>query len=63
MPFPQSHQQRLRELGDRILFGSDFPNIPYGYPDAMRSLTRLPGVDDDWLRAVFYENAATLFGS
>ncbi len=40
---------------------SDFPNIPYYYLDAMRALTRLD-VDDDWLRAVFYENAATLFG-
>jgi predicted TIM-barrel fold metal-dependent hydrolase len=61
MPFPSSQLNRLRDLGDRILFGSDFPNIPYGYADAMRSLTRLPGVDDTWLRAVFYENAAALF--
>jgi uncharacterized protein len=61
MPFPSSQLNRLRDLGDRILFGSDFPNIPYGYADAMRSLIRLPGVDDAWLRGVFYENAAALF--
>ncbi|MBV9322043.1 MAG: amidohydrolase family protein [Mycobacterium sp.] len=61
MPFPPAHQHRLQQLGDRILFGSDFPNIPYSYADAMRSITRLPGVDDNWLRAVFYKNAATLF--
>jgi hypothetical protein len=61
MPFPSSQLNRLRDLGDRILFGSDFPNIPYAYADAMRSLTRLPGIDDAWLRGVFYENAATLF--
>jgi hypothetical protein len=61
MPFPSSQLSRLRDLGGRILFGSDFPNIPYGYADAMRSLTRLPGVDDAWLRGVFYENAAALF--
>jgi uncharacterized protein len=61
MPFPSSQLNRLRDLGDRILFGSDFPNIPYSYADAMRSLTRLPGVDDAWLRGVFYENAAALF--
>ncbi len=61
MPFPRSELHRLRQLGDRILFGSDFPNIPYRYLEAMRSITRLPGVDDDWLRAVFYENAVTLF--
>ena len=62
MPFPPAHWNRLRELGDRILFGSDFPNIPYSYADAMRSLIRLPGIDDDWLRGVFYDNAAALFG-
>ena len=63
MPFPSSQLPRLRQLGDRILFGSDFPNIPYGYADAMRVLTRLPGIDDDWLRGVFYHNAAALFGT
>jgi predicted TIM-barrel fold metal-dependent hydrolase len=62
MPFPSSQLNRLRNLGDRILFGSDFPNIPYGYADAMRSLTQIPGIDDAWLRGVFYENAAALFG-
>ncbi len=61
MPFPAAQHQRLRQLGDRILFGSDFPNIPYSYGDAMRSITRLPGIDDAWLRSVFYENAVTLF--
>jgi uncharacterized protein len=61
MPFPSSQLNRLRDLGDRILFGSDFPNIPYSYADAMRSLTRLPGVDDAWLRGVLHDNAAALF--
>ncbi len=62
MPFPMSQHHRLQQLGDRVLFGSDFPNIPYSYAEAMRSITELPGVDDDWLRGVFYENAVTLFG-
>lgn len=62
MPFPASQQHRLRGVGDRIVFGSDFPNIPYGYRDAMAAITRLPGVDDDWLRGVFHDNAAKLFG-
>jgi predicted TIM-barrel fold metal-dependent hydrolase len=61
MPFPSSQLPRLRGLGHRILFGSDFPNIPYRYADAMRVLTRLPGVDDEWLRGVFYHNAMALF--
>jgi hypothetical protein len=62
MPFPAGGYPRLRELGARILFGSDFPNIPYGYAHAMSVLTELPGVDDDWLRGVFHHNAARLFG-
>lgn len=61
MPFPTSEHRRLRAHPDRILFGSDFPNIPYGFIDAMRVLTRLPGVDDAWLRAVLHDNAARLF--
>lgn len=61
MPFPRAAHGRLRELGDRILFGSDFPNIPYGYVEAIGVLTRLEGLDDDWLRAVLYDNAARLF--
>ena len=63
MPFPKSRARTgSPDLGDRILFGSDFPNIPYGYLDAMTALTRLDGVDDDWLRGVFHDNAARLFG-
>ena len=62
MPFPRTEYRRLRDHGDRILFGSDFPNIPHGFVDAMRVLTRLPGVDEDWLRKVFHDNAARLFG-
>jgi uncharacterized protein len=62
MPFPSADRGRLRALGDRIVFGSDFPNIPYGYLEAMSVLTGLDGVDDDWLRGVLYGNAARLFG-
>jgi predicted TIM-barrel fold metal-dependent hydrolase len=65
MPFPAAGLRRLPDLGDRILFGSDFPNIPYGYPTALRAITDLTatrGIDDDWLRGVFHDNAARLFG-
>jgi uncharacterized protein len=62
MPFPPDALPRLREHGERILFGSDFPNIPYGYLEAITVLTRLAGVDDDWLCGVLYSNAARLFG-
>jgi predicted TIM-barrel fold metal-dependent hydrolase len=62
MPFPKSERHRIADLGDRILFGSDFPNIPYGYVESMQVLTRLDGIDDDWLRGVLHDNAAALFG-
>lgn len=60
-PFPRPEIPRLAALGDRILFGSDYPNIPYSYSSALESLTRF-GLDDDWLRAVCHDNAAALFG-
>lgn len=62
MPVPDAVLRRLPDVGDRILFGSDFPNIPYTYAQAMTALTDLAGIDDDWLRDVFYRNAAGWFG-
>jgi predicted TIM-barrel fold metal-dependent hydrolase len=61
MPYPADQMARLPAFGGRILFGSDFPNIPYPYLEAIRVLTELPGIDDDWLRNVLYRNAADLF--
>ena len=61
LPFPAGARPRLAALRDRVLWGSDFPNIPYGYPHALDVLTRLDQ-DDDWLRAVCHHNAARLFG-
>jgi len=60
-PFPPEERGRLGALGDRVLFGSDFPNIPYGYGHALEALTRLDQ-DDAWLRGVCHGNAARLFG-
>ncbi|GAB2729848.1 hypothetical protein GCM10027089_61950 [Nocardia thraciensis] len=48
---------RLRHFGDRILFGSDFPNIPYPYGHALYALERLD-LGEEWLRNVCYHNAA-----
>ncbi|GHB58818.1 amidohydrolase [Streptomyces xanthochromogenes] len=60
-PFPAGGLGRLRDLGDRVLFGSDFPNIPYPYLHQLEALERL-GLGDEWLRAVCHDNAARLFG-
>lgn len=60
-PFPPDRLPRLRELQDRILLGTDYPNIPYSYAHALDSLARLE-LGEDWLRAVCHGNAARLFG-
>lgn len=62
MPFPAGEQARVRAAGERIVFGSDFPNIPYGYVEALTAITAVPGIDDAWLRGVLHDNAARLFG-
>jgi hypothetical protein len=59
-PFPREAGNRLVALGDRVLLGTDFPNIPYPYVHQLHALERL-GLGDDWLRAVCYENGARLF--
>ncbi|MGW1640151.1 amidohydrolase family protein [Streptomyces lavendulae] len=59
--FPPADLGRLADLGDRILLGTDFPNIPYPYEHQLEALERL-GLGDDWLRAVCHDNGARLFG-
>lgn len=60
-PFPTELLGRLGDVGHKVLFGSDFPNIPYSYRHALDACTRL-GLGEDWLRAVCFGNAADLFG-
>jgi predicted TIM-barrel fold metal-dependent hydrolase len=60
-PFPSALTGSLVALGDRILLGSDFPNIPYPYCEQVAGLVRL-GLGDDWLRGVLHDNAAGLLG-
>ncbi|MFJ4682402.1 amidohydrolase family protein [Streptomyces sp. NPDC091377] len=60
-PFPRRALPRLAALGDRVLLGSDYPNIPYPYVHQLTALERL-GLGDAWLRAVCHDNAARLFG-
>jgi predicted TIM-barrel fold metal-dependent hydrolase len=59
-PFPASELGRLGDLGHRVLLGTDFPNIPYTYADALEAL-EATGLGRDWLRAVCHDNAASLF--
>ncbi|WP_290579509.1 amidohydrolase family protein [Aeromicrobium sp.] len=51
----------LVDLQAKVLFGSDFPNIPYPYAHQVEALARL-GLGDDWMRDVLWHNGARLFG-
>ncbi len=58
---PDGVVPRLARVRDRILFGTDFPNIPYAYAHQIEALDRLD-LGDDWMRAVLWDNGADLFG-
>lgn len=60
-PMPSSFVERLPDLLDRVVLGSDFPNIPYPYAHQLQALARL-GLGDDWLRSVLWHNGARLLG-
>ena len=59
--FPRDLLPRLVDLQDRVLLGSDFPNLPYPYAHQLEALERLD-LGEDWLRAVCWHNAVRLFG-
>ncbi|CDZ91514.1 amidohydrolase family protein [Rhodococcus ruber] len=62
MPFPEDELPRLRALGSKVLFGSDFPNIPYPYIHQLEAVERLD-LGSEWVRAVCWDNAEALFGA
>lgn len=54
-------QPFFERFADRILFGSDFPNIPYPYADQVSSI-RARCVDEGSQSKVFQENAELVLG-
>lgn len=60
-PIPPEVLAAYRDLGHRILLGSDFPNIPYPYAVQIQSLLDWD-CGDDWLRQVLWHNGASLLG-
>ena len=61
IPFPAELVSRVGDLQERVLLGSDFPNVPYPYAHQLEGLAGLD-LGDDWLRAVCWENGVRLFG-
>lgn len=58
-PTSAQYRARLPQLQDKIVLGSDFPNIPYPYAHQLSALARLD-LGDDWMRAVLWHNGARL---
>jgi uncharacterized protein len=60
-PVPADVLARLADARDRVVLGTDFPNIPYPFAE---QLAALEGFDlgDDWLRAVCWRNGLRLLG-
>jgi predicted TIM-barrel fold metal-dependent hydrolase len=60
-PVPAEVLAGYRDLADRIVLGTDFPNIPYTYAQQIQSLLEWD-FGDDWLRQVLWHNGASLMG-
>ncbi|WP_346770743.1 amidohydrolase family protein [Luteipulveratus flavus] len=60
-PMPPGYPARLRDLQDKVVLGSDFPNIPYPYAHQIEALDRLD-LGADWMRSVLWHNGARLLG-
>lgn len=59
--FPADLVPRLAGLQHRVVWGSDFPTLPFAYADQLGWLADL-GLGDDWLRDVCWHNAHRLLG-
>jgi hypothetical protein len=45
-PLPRDWAARLADVADRVVFGSDFPNIPYAYAEQVRAVASWAAADD-----------------
>lgn len=61
-PLPSDYVARWSGLVDKIILGSDFPNIPYPYAHQVEALARLD-LGDDWMRSVLWHNGRRLLGA
>ena len=50
----------IRRIGDRLLYGTDFPNLPYAWDREARCLEAL-GLPEATSRRIFSENARRVF--
>ena len=60
-PAPVELFARMEAVSHKILFGSDFPNIPYPISHAVLGIDQLP-MSHEAKRRILFDNAAALFG-
>jgi predicted TIM-barrel fold metal-dependent hydrolase len=65
-PLPADWPARLADVADRVVLGTDFPNIPYDYAQQLTAIADWAARDDrlgeDFLRRVLHDNPAALLG-
>ncbi|TIC87526.1 amidohydrolase [Nocardioides sp. GY 10113] len=59
--YPPDLVPRLRDLQGRVVWGSDFPTLPFPYGQQLAWLAAT-GLGEDWLRDVCWHNALRLLG-
>jgi hypothetical protein len=63
MALPSDWPDRLLEVADRVVLGTDFPNIPYSYATQLRAIASWAEDDrlgEPFLRAVLHDTPAKL---
>jgi uncharacterized protein len=65
-PLPPDWAARLVDVADRVVFGSDFPNIPYAYAEQVGAVAAWATADErlgaGFLRSVLHDAPARLLG-
>jgi uncharacterized protein len=65
-PLPDDWPARLVAVADRVVLGTDFPNIPYAYAEQLRAITGWAAADSrlgtGFLRSVLHDAPARLLG-
>ncbi|OZM83622.1 amidohydrolase family protein [Pseudonocardia sp. MH-G8] len=65
-PLPADWPARLVEVAERVVFGSDFPNIPYPYAEQVATVAEWALADDrlgaGFLRSALHRTPARLLG-
>jgi predicted TIM-barrel fold metal-dependent hydrolase len=51
---------RIEELQNNIMFGSDFPNIPHPYTTALNSVRNLP-ISEEIKQKILFSNAQKFY--